>query len=317
MSWGDERSGARPTRSSSRRIMARPIAPTDTLAPRRTQTAVSAALVVVLGLLVIVGGASMLGGRDPSGTAPPSLVAAGSSSSARPSAVGATASPQPAPSVRRASPTPPPASARPTPRPTAVSSPTASSIGAPASASGFDLDSQVIKIGFPLRPETRYRYRDNYLGLREGAPQSFNHARLNAEGELVRLHDGIDIYARAGEPIVAPFNGVVIDPARRWRGWQDDRYGLTVAIVSEEPESAGYTAVLTHLERVWVDVGQAVERGQILGVLGTSGNAEGVDPQLHFELRAPFEIDWTPLGETRRIDAFNPYPSLVRADPNR
>ncbi len=196
-------------------------------------------------------------------------------------------------------------------------SPTPSSASAPASAAGFDLDSQVIEIGFPLRRATRYRYRDNWLGPRNGVPQGFNHAQFNADGELVRLHDGIDIYANAGEPVVAPFDGVVVNPAARWRGWLDDRYGLTVAIVSSEPESEGYTALLTHLERTWVDVGQTVRRGEVLGVLGASGNAEGVHPQLHFELRAPFKIDWTPMGEARQIDAFNPYPSLVRADPDR
>jgi hypothetical protein len=55
----------------------------------------------------------------------------------------------------------------------------------------------------------------------------------------------------------------------------------------------------------------------VLGVLGETGNAEGVEPQLHFELRAPFLIDWSELGMNRQIDAFNPYPSLVRADTTR
>ena len=27
-------------------------------------------------------------------------------------------------------------------------------------------------------------------------------------------------------------------------------------------------------------------------------------------------IDWSPLGHDRRVDAFNPYPSLVEADPH-
>ena len=150
-----------------------------------------------------------------------------------------------------------------------------------------------------------------------GLPLEYNHARLRADGELIRLHDGIDIYAREGEPVVAPFSGVVIDPADRWSPWEGDRYGLTVVIISEEPTSIGYAAVLVHLDRAWVVVGQRVMRGQVLGVLGGTGNAESVDPQLHFELRAPFEIDWSSLGEDRPVDAFNPFPSLERADPHR
>ena len=174
----------------------------------------------------------------------------------------------------------------------------------------------MIDIGFPLRADSHYHYRDNFLAKRQGPPDDYNHARLNRGGNLVRLHDGIDIYAPEGEPVLAPFAGHVIDPATRWAPWEPDRYGLTVVVESDEPTSAGYAAVLVHLERVWVDVGQEVGRGQVIGVLGRTGNAEEVDPQLHIELRAPFDIDWSPIGEDRLVDAFDPYPSLIRADPH-
>jgi murein DD-endopeptidase MepM/ murein hydrolase activator NlpD len=279
----------------------------------RLLTATAAA--VVLGLIVLVGGATLLGSPAPRPTAPAVALA-----SPTPSPTVARISRSPRPTDARPTPTPTPPTERPTPRPSPTPTATPNSASAPSSAAGFDLEGQAIDIEFPLRRETRYQYRDNFLDPRAGPPQDFNHSRVNAEGEVVRLHDGIDIYARAGEPVVAPFRGTVIDPADRWPGWQDlqeDRYGLTVAIVSSEPTSEGYVALLTHLERVWVDVGQDVGRGQILGVIGSSGNADGVEPQLHFELRAPFALDWTMLGEPRRIDAFNPFPSLVRADPKR
>src|SRR5699024_10315728 len=82
-------------------------------------------------------------------------------------------------------------------------------------------------------------------------------------------------------------------PAIRGTPWEPDRYGFTVVVDSDEPTSPGYTAVLVHLDKVWVDIGQHVMRGQVIGVLGRTGNAEDVAPQLHFELRAPFEIDWS------------------------
>jgi len=187
---------------------------------------------------------------------------------------------------------------------------------APQNAADFDLQGQVIDIGFPLRSDTEYHYRDNFLDPRSGPPDPYNHARTGPDGKLIRLHDGIDIYAPQGEPILAPFDGFVIDPATKWSPWEPDRYGLTVAIESDEPTSAGYTAVLVHLEHVGVEIGQHVSRGQVIGDLGKTGNAEKAGPQLHIELRAPFEIDWSPLGEDRTVDAFNPYPSLVQADPN-
>ena len=189
---------------------------------------------------------------------------------------------------------------------------------APTSPAEFDLRGQVIDIGFPLRADTNYQYRDNFLDIRTGAPDDYNHSRVR-DGEVERLHDGIDIYAALGQPLLAPFSGVVIDPRGRWQPWeQRQRYGRTIVIVSDEPTSEGYIALFAHAEDVWVEIGQRVTRGQVVGTVGRTGNAEvqSIKPHLHFELRAPFLIDWTPVGEEHAIDAFNPYPSLVAADPN-
>ena len=186
---------------------------------------------------------------------------------------------------------------------------------APRSAEQFDLHNQVINIGFPLRSDTDYHYRDNYLEKRDGPPDPYNHAKEGPDGQLIRLHDGIDIYAPENEPVLSPFDGTVIDPATKWQPWQPDRYGLTVVVQSDEPTSTGYMAVLVHLSKSWVAVGQHVTRGQVIGTLGRTGDAQDVRPQLHIELRAPFLIDWSTVGEDGQVDAFNPYPSLVAADP--
>jgi murein DD-endopeptidase MepM/ murein hydrolase activator NlpD len=187
---------------------------------------------------------------------------------------------------------------------------------APRSGDEFDLENQVIDIGFPLEPSTRYRYRDNWLDRRAGPADPYNHAFESDDGRLLRLHDGIDIYGPQGAPVLSPFDGVVIDPSQRWTPWETDRYGLTVVVESTEPHSAGYAAMLVHLEEVWAGIGERVSRGDVIGVLGRTGNAEQTRAHLHFELRAPFEIDWSPMGENRRVDAFNPFPSLRRADPH-
>ena len=114
---------------------------------------------------------------------------------------------------------------------------------------------------------------------------------------------------------MAAFSGNVIDAGQRWQPWERDRYGNNVVIVSDEPSSEGYTAIYVHLDRVWVEPGDHVIRGQVIGTVGRTGNAEGQrQAHLHFELRAPFlRLDL--VGEDRRVDAFNPYASLVAADP--
>lgn len=199
------------------------------------------------------------------------------------------------------------------PSPTAARHPQA----APVRASEFNLEAQVIEILFPLKETARYRYRDNFGDPRDGLAEGYNHAHSRSAGEILRAHDGIDIYAATGTAVVAPFDGVVIDPSARWKPWIPDRYGRTAAILSAEPTSEGYTALLTHLDVLYVEPGQQVHRGEVVGTAGDSGNAEGGRPHLHFELRAPFPLRWTQLGERRLVDAFNPYPSLLAADPRR
>lgn len=276
----------------------------------------AAGLVVLIGL---AGAMVIFGGQrgDPLASPPPSAANTVADASPTPRASAGKSVP-PASSAHESS-APSgggvaPSSQPPRATPRASGTPRAGDV-APQSAGQFDLTGQVIDIGFPLRSDTTYHYRDNFLDKRDGPPDDYNHAKTGAHGQLVRLHDGIDIYAPENEPVLAPFDGTVIDPASKWQPWEPDRYGLTVVVQSDEPTSDGYTAVLVHLDRVWVDAGDHVSRGQVIGVLGRTGNAENVRPQLHFELRAPFLLDWSSIGEDRQVDAFNPYPSLIEADP--
>ena len=308
-------------------MMARPVA------TRRAQARMIASLVAALAVLALAAVAipALLASPQNRGSSAtqtplvalvPSPVSSSGSGSAgggggvRPPRTKPTARAADSPRAAPDSPSPPTA---PPPTDPAVS-PTAGPPGnAPTRPQDFDLRRQQVDIGFPFRPDTRYAYRNNFLDLRDGGPEAYNHGRLDRAGTLVRLHDGIDIYAELGEPVVAPFSGTVVDPEPRWQPWVPSRYGQTVVIVSDEPSTAGYVALLAHMDRVWVDIGQPVARGQVVGTVGRSGNAEAqsIRPHLHFELRAPFLLDWTQLGHEHVVDAFNPYHSLVAADPKR
>lgn len=90
-----------------------------------------------------------------------------------------------------------------------------------------------------------------------------------------RLHNGIDIGNRAGEPIVAAEAGTVTTVAR------DASAGLYVKIdhgtVAGTPKvGSGYL----HMASAVVTRGQRVERGQVIGYVGNTGLS--TKPHLHF-----------------------------------
>ncbi|MHB8673338.1 MAG: M23 family metallopeptidase [Candidatus Limnocylindrales bacterium] len=190
--------------------------------------------------------------------------------------------------------------------------------GAPTSARGFRLRATVVPIGYPLPASASYRYGQGWHAFRLGAPLPYESVLgISPTGALLRAHDGVDIQVRIGTPVLAAFSGVVIDPRTNWYPWAPQLYGNVVVIRSTEPTSIGYVAINAHLSVVSVRIGAVVRRGEVVGRTGISGNARGTIPHLHFELRAPFKIDQTWGGVFRRIDSFDPLPSLLAADPHR
>ncbi len=101
------------------------------------------------------------------------------------------------------------------------------------------------------------------------------------------VHTGIDIDAPLNTPIVAAASGRVI-----WAGYgllhhnddSGDPYGLAVAIRHDFGFSGQHlTTIYAHMSRVDVRVGQVVEQGDALGVIGMTGMTTG--PHVHFEVR--------------------------------
>jgi murein DD-endopeptidase MepM/ murein hydrolase activator NlpD len=109
-----------------------------------------------------------------------------------------------------------------------------------------------------------------------------------------RAHAGLDLEAPVGTPVFAVADGV-IDLAR----YGDALYGHDILLAFRPTEAiATYLArtgsgdddgVLfahyAHLSAVFVETGQRVGRGAIIGRTGTTGNADQKYPHLHFEVR--------------------------------
>lgn len=87
------------------------------------------------------------------------------------------------------------------------------------------------------------------------------------------MHNGIDMNAGMGQPIVAAEAGTVI--------YADVKggYGNTVMI----DHGGGMVTLYAHQSKFAVSTGQSVQRGQVIGYVGSTGVSTG--PHLHFEVR--------------------------------
>lgn len=114
-----------------------------------------------------------------------------------------------------------------------------------------------------------------------------------------REHEAIDILAPQGTPVRAVVTGVIQKLFLSKPG------GNTIY---EFDQTGVYCFYYAHLDRYAVEIreGTTVNRGQIIGYVGSTGNANVSTPHLHFAI---FE-----LGPEKRWwqgKAINPYPSLL------
>ena len=87
------------------------------------------------------------------------------------------------------------------------------------------------------------------------------------------FHTGLDVANKHGTPVKAADSGEVI-----FSGWWD---GYGKAIVVDHGRRT--TTVYAHLSRIYKQVGAVVAKGQVLGLVGSTGYSTG--PHLHFEVR--------------------------------
>jgi len=97
--------------------------------------------------------------------------------------------------------------------------------------------------------------------------------RIHPISGLSSFHSGIDLGAETGTPILAADTGKVT--IADWLGG----YGLSVLLEHSEGQFATRYA---HLSQVFVQPGQRVEKGTVIGLVGSTGNSTG--PHLHYEL---------------------------------
>ncbi|HEU4796295.1 MAG TPA: M23 family metallopeptidase [Pyrinomonadaceae bacterium] len=114
------------------------------------------------------------------------------------------------------------------------------------------------KISMPFADVTKRQIADTW-----GAPRGTG-----------RRHEGQDIFAPKGTPILSATNGYV------YRIGENNLGGQTVSVIS----AGGRVYYYAHLDAYapGLEVGDPVSTRTVLGYVGTTGNAAGTPPHLHF-----------------------------------
>ena len=106
-----------------------------------------------------------------------------------------------------------------------------------------------------------------------------------------RLHEGLDLRAPKGAKIVAVAEGIINTVAfsessgyyiaiDHMNGWLSLYVHLNDDVIGDDNAGGSAAAFAKEYKR-----GDRVQRGEVIGFVGNSGNAEGTVPHLHFELK--------------------------------
>lgn len=92
-----------------------------------------------------------------------------------------------------------------------------------------------------------------------------------------RTHEGIDLFAPLGVPVLASRLGWVISARQN--------HGMGKYVIIKH--LGGYISIYGHLSEIYVKKGRFVWQETIIGSVGKTGNANSrnIQPHLHFEIR--------------------------------
>ena len=120
-----------------------------------------------------------------------------------------------------------------------------------------------------------------------------------------RPHEGVDIAAPRGTPVVAAADGIVSQVTTNHLG------GL---VIYQQDTEHNLTLYYAHLDRQLATSGQRVKRGDTLGLVGNTGNATTTGPHLHFGVYPNFRGATDPLPY---VDTRDSVPAPVTANTTR
>jgi murein DD-endopeptidase MepM/ murein hydrolase activator NlpD len=120
-----------------------------------------------------------------------------------------------------------------------------------------------------------------------------------------RRHEGIDIFAKRGTPVIAATDGYI-------SGVNENNLGGKVVWLQDTKRQQ--TLYYAHLDQQLVRPGQRVLAGDTIGLIGNTGNARTTDPHLHFGIYTFGRGAVDPLPSVR---AGSPAPDKITASLER
>ena len=87
-------------------------------------------------------------------------------------------------------------------------------------------------------------------------------------------HQAVDLAGPYGASVFASRGGTILST-----GWAETGYGYLIIL----QHAGGYITYYSHLKGHWVEAGQWVNQGDLIGAIGSTGNSTG--PHVHFEIR--------------------------------
>lgn len=106
--------------------------------------------------------------------------------------------------------------------------------------------------------------------------------QINPDNGEVFFHSGIDLSAQPGTSVQAIGEGVVVFAQ------EQGSYGNLVII----NHSLGIQSRYAHLEDIKVSVGEKINKGDLVGTVGSTGTPTLKKPHLHFEIRSSSSLGW-------------------------
>ena len=99
-------------------------------------------------------------------------------------------------------------------------------------------------------------------------------ARWNPGGQGKTVHNGIDIPAERGTPVLAAADGTVTET-----GFDTERGNYLMI-----DHGDGLYTIYMHASKLYVSTGQSVSKGETIAAVGSTGRSTG--PHLHFSVRS-------------------------------